>query len=285
MSRAFVAVVAVLAVTVPMRRAHACTALPGCGGTFAWPAGGTRLPANAPALAITTARIAGLEVGEVTLRPVGGDPIELVRDGDLLRPKTELPRGQALLRWEERCPSSEPMRKDSLFDVVAPAPLPTTLGTLSVTTSVGSVDVVTTDGSCTVAVEAAIADLVVTRSDAARVHGATLAIRTRVDGQLWADTRTPGDPRLGARSTDRIFAVCGERENDRGLRPGRHVVEIEGQVLGESPLPIVRTEVDLRCPRPIDAAGSGCAFGRERIGSAAALVALAAVLLGRRRRG
>jgi hypothetical protein len=94
----------------------------------------------------------------------------------------------------------------SEYTVTAAVPTPTTLGTLSATTSVGELEVFTTAGTCTEVLDAAYADLTVVLGAEAKPFADTLSYRVVVDGvaQAFPSRRVAERADL----TFRVFAIC-----------------------------------------------------------------------------
>lgn len=292
---------------VASRPSHACTA-PACNESWSAPEAGKSVPANAPAIVFHQGT-APISAGGTptfsapTLKTKDGTAVPFTIDGDLLKPTFPLPTGELVLGYDEGCVSPAPdggvTAKTLSFDVGPSAPLPTAMGTVTVTYARRTVQVVSYSGSCTGSLDAAVADLVVALDPKLVPFRSITRFVTTVDGKDWAktvfgrDTPTPSTPAYGmaagARRPDVVFAGCGsasdagpDTADDRGLSPGKHKVTIVAEIAGAPALPAVDVDIDLRCdatpsePKP-DARlppedggddGSGCAMGARPADSA-----------------
>jgi hypothetical protein len=261
--------------------ASACSSFT-CGKAYLVPEDGKSVPENIPGLfwrpALSQSEQHTDDSAKVTLTEVetGREILvsfESVLTDRILRVDDEYVAGNHYrLVDENTCTGEESAEPalDVVFQATPAAALPTTLGTLSVTTdSSQPVTVATSSGSCDVTAEAAIADIAVEPSSEAAAWMDALHFTVMVDGKAWGVTKdireaNPPGASWKGRGRTTLFAACDEESRDKigGLAPGAHTVKVVAELPG-SPVAIEteETEVLLGCEEE-QSLGCAAAGGR-----------------------
>jgi hypothetical protein len=286
------------------RPADACSRSSCFGGYFT-PASGSTVPANTPALfwrplhglttynptlvTLTTSSNISLAF---TLTLVG--PLGYVTQYDhVIVPEQPLVEGTTYTLTDSNVCSSDMIEGPSVtFQAGPAAPMPTELGTLSLTfAGIAPLVVTTSSGSCTAEVEAARTVVTLTLAADALPWRDALHFETLVDGRPWTElnllTTPPGSSSQG-RGRDLLFRIC--HTDDPGVVPGLdgnpHEVSMRATLPGSDvALTTPALSFQLECPaepdpvEPVTADG-GCS---TTTGTSPWLVLL--IGLGLRRRG
>lgn len=265
---------AALAFLAAAPRAEACSCAAQCCGLVWVTPQGDRVPANVPGLSwwpgpegplgCQAAEGSAEDVRLLHLTAGGEVPVDLALASDLsgflARPLEALAVGDryrfvggSLCAGTERFGSSS---RASTFEVTAPAPLPSSLGTIVAGAPRAGVLVVSTrSGSCATGVSAAAAEVTLRLAPAAQPWATLFLYETLVDGAPWAHQRslcgtTPHGASVYGRGRDVVYAVCASDDPhiDRVLSPGRHSVRFRATLPG-APAPVESEpfDVDLRC--------------------------------------
>lgn len=286
MSRSSWVVVAGLAGAVALVMPAQAVACVGLGCRDPWqvaPADGGAIPANAPALALTSTGApavpfradggSGADVGVSLLLPDGGAlALTVVPDDQtllLLRPATPLPEGQTLrLRFPALCGGADAGAApvEATLRTLPASPLPTSLGTL-VVVSQGSGSIPVSDGAtCSTTLTGAWAQLALQVPPEVEPWLPLMRWTLLVDGAAWA-TEPPGallrSGRLAAapqvpsqfrvsRRVLQVHGACasGEASLDRGVGLGSHAVTLQGAVLGSGVALAASATILLSCTGP-----------------------------------
>lgn len=253
------------------RSVEACT--PACPTWLVAPANGVSLPANAPAIAF---RFSGPE-STIQLQSGGAD-VPFTKSGDVLRLGAALSAGSTLV-LTTRVNSCGFMNEGAVttsIPIAPAAPQPTRLGSLTVD-SYRRADVAIPGGEqCFTYEPGAWARLRLSLDPSVGPYRSVMGITTYVDGKRWSSTWYGSDDAL------EIFASCGS--TPRGVTPGKHRVEIEGEIAGGAVLPRLPIDVDLECSDE----NSGCSLRPASTGGSfvglGLLIGLARIFGSRRNR-
>lgn len=277
------------AVLVAHERAEACSPPP-CWAGYVTPATGTTVPASIPALywqPMDDNQGGGNDIQKVTLQTVAQPPVDVPftamavsgSDAFLIVPAAPLAEGTTYTLGDANTCSSlpeYPAAPSSVFLVSASAPLPGTLGTVTVTDQeVAALTVPTSSGSCTSEVMADRAQLSLELSADAMPWRDALHVETLIDNQVW-DSRTLA------------YRVCSSDDPGAatGLAAGTHQLAMRATLPGTD-LVMTTPAVSFRleCPGEDDPQGGmGGANGGCSTTSGAAWLVLAALGFVRRRR-
>ena len=227
-------------VVTPMRT-KACgpmgTGTPSLGA----PASGTLVPANIPAIAVVA--------GTYSTQPCQVTWFELLDPSGATLPTTPSPGepgvhliGQALaqgqthlLRYEHLCwnPQAQPITFEQSFSVGAPAPLPTSTGTLTIAEQ-GAGPFAVSDGSCSWSGTSAWVRVQITPSCELEPFLPIVSFTTEVDGQPWATSRIGSTEWVSgtSRQMSLVYAACTAYPADNGTTTGSHVLSIRAHIVG-----------------------------------------------------
>lgn len=310
LNQVVVAVIALLSLYAPP--VEACVGL-GCMDPWtSLPRPGQAIPANVPALGLFSPGALDERVLDrlslVQFVRDGGQAIDFDLDAGtmlVLRPKAPLPAGETVvLRYPPLCfgfgADAGTERTEVPIVVTAAAPLPSTLGTLTIQKTGLEQIPVNASVTCGTNLRAAYTDLSFTPDPALvpflPVTGWTLTVdgtpwaveeigTVLADGTLLPVRQYPGQYHE-ARRILRVHAACGATGEgvDHGVSPGHFVARLEGTLLGTNTTLSAEQTIDLRCG-PFDQrpAGAGCACGSVEL-PGLTLLALAPLLPRRRRR-
>lgn len=232
--------------------------------------GKSGLPANAPGIVVHPGQWEQ-DAGATLLREDGGmvpvqssevpwttitSPIAI-----LLTPTTPLVVG-------ERYVASNNCGQRQLFEVSASRPLPTSLGTVSVTTGREVIEV--GGGSlCSISHDAAVARLTIVPSAELAPFSGVVGWTLEVDGRVWARERFggispagvletyPNFPQRPNRRVDLVYATCKPSgEAGGGAGRGAHTATLRAELAGGGSLPPVEVSFTLDC-----GVGGGCSCG------------------------
>lgn len=253
------AAAAVFSITSGSVRARACSP-PQCTPIHVAPEAGRTLPSNG---VVVVEPGSDVDLGRIwptlSLRRSDGTPIvatwtEVTTSSGPVRVYAVaggLPIGTNVASYDERCllGSVVPAEKREVaFSTTESRPLPSSLGSLTVETSLRTISV-GASGPCEIDTLAAIAQLTVTSSPELEPWLALVRRTTRVDGAAWATSPAGG---LGPASSfvraDRLYAACAPPAGAfAGLPTGAHVVTVQADVPGLFAVPPVAATIDLRC--------------------------------------
>jgi hypothetical protein len=204
--------------------------------------------------------------GGVVDVPYDAVPLELGRLK--LTPREAQPVG-ATLRLESvqasNCSVDAPLNEQ--YDIVAPSPRPSSLGTLRATVQRGMLPLGTkADRTCWEYVSATIASVHVELDPSAEPYARQLVYRVVVDGspfpvyeefmhaqaKPWYLKASAPDRKPGAQ----IYTTCGAQARGPSLSPGKHTVRMEAQ-LDELTLATEQIEIELLCPAAVPLGDAG----------------------------
>lgn len=182
------------------------------------------------------------------------------------------------------------------FQVGPPAPLPTVLGTLEITSdAIEMIDVATTSGSCSASILAHRVGITPALIFEATPWTDVFHFETYVDGALWQRTESLPTP-ISVRGTWQLYRTCESDDPlaSAGLAAGPHTVTVKATIPGTSV--VLSSEpltVALDCPGEApgdhggDNAGGGADGGCQAGGSSAPLWFVLGTLglVARQRRG
>jgi MYXO-CTERM domain-containing protein len=156
--------------------------------------------------------------------------------------------------------------------VTEPAPLPTELGTLEITTTFGPLQLWNSGGGCTASTHTHHADVSIALAAEALPFADVLRYRLLVDGMRftsdewlsdgWPVREIGGGP-LG-RGIERVYAVCDTSNPDaigEGVTPGQHMVQLEALLPDGSSIHSDEVAIDLSCLPCADASDGSCPSG------------------------
>lgn len=303
-----IAPVFALALAAAPRPADACSA-PQCWPGYFTPGDQATVPANLPAIYWRPIRVNAQgetpDVSRVQLTTVADPATPLAftataqPNGDyLIVPTAPLVAGTDYQIVDHSpCGETENAGPHAMFHAGPSAPLPATLGSLSIYEhGMDSFEVGTARGSCSSTVLADQARLELTASADAGPWRDALHFQTIVDDQVWSadtsinSTSPPGASWVG-RAQDRVYHVCSTDDDSigDGLATGSHHVTMTATLPGTTvSLTAAAVTLDLECAGTGSGSGSdivmpiedGCNAG----GAAGPLVLLALFGLARKRR-
>lgn len=258
-------------------RAHACRGPSVCVGSGVYPLGET-MPSSATALEwahpvhalpTTGVRLERVEAAAEAWVDVPVDVTSLAVDAVSIRPREGfLPDARYRLTTGGECPTSAADAPRE-FRTVGPAPLPTTLGTLTATEPARAnvQQAMPVGGSCANEASAMVSVVSVTLSPEAAPWASMLSYEVRVDGERFVGLVESGYPAIppplggthAGRGRARLVVICGPSTNPYrsrepvsprdGLAEGEHEVAFRARVVGTTS--VVETDpvrVTLRCP-------------------------------------
>ncbi len=207
----------------------------------------TAVPRDAPGIVLVPERGVGdvAATASVTVTADDGEVLAVrvetgARSSTQILFDTPLREGRTYqVAYGSQCRSTrgEPLTRS--FQAGPSAPLPTTLGTLAVTSAGMEMLEIGGGAGCFFTESVAHARVELTPSAEAEPWMNSFFFETRVDGQLWAPVRTIGfqdQATVGAswrgRGKDDVFAVCRSPSNVRGLSEGVHQVELRATIPG-----------------------------------------------------
>lgn len=238
------------------QNAQACEPYPCLPGALL-PAGGT-IPANVEALRWHVAGQIPTRKAKKMLRLTNGKtPVPFsveVEDPETFRVVLGQPLEEGAtytFTAKNACPQMGPAEHVSTFTVGPAAPMPDTLGSVTLLApGMGSLQIGTSGGSCSVEEEAVWADVRVKLSDEAKPWAEMIDYQARIDAKPWefSDTisRLPdrGSSLIG-RGKERVYARCAARSGAfEGAGEGTHTVAMQGTVYGQ-PAPLRAEPISL----------------------------------------
>ena len=256
------------------RVADACSQ-PACSAAAFVPAEGVKVPANAPGLFwfpltnrindvppdpkhVSLARAVDLHT------PITFSAVQMTdRRAFLLVPDAPLTVGETYIAADAETCDGVPVAT-TRFVVGPPAPLPTSLGTLtSSDQKIAPISVETRSGACTADVSAAQRVLSLDFDPTTATWGDLLEVSLDVDGRPWGDAKVvhstfTGNP-TGATAT--LYQVCASTDTGvsvgEGLQDGDHVVQMHATVMGtQTTVASTTVTVSVDCkqanPPPVD---------------------------------
>ena len=306
MAKAMIAVAWMAAVAALMWTpdADACSA-PACEpeGAYA-PSMGQQVPANVPALLVTGNFSNGAQDRPPKLMGPGQTLVAVQTtfesQGWVVRPDAPLTPGETYtLTHDGQCFGHPEGDYSSSFNASEEAPLPTTLGTLTVSQEGTSTISVPAGGSCVTDADGVYRLYEFTPDPSLAPWLPVVAWKLQVNGKPWAQTRhgTMGKEHLLQQDLLRVYALCDNASTltdaHRGLDEGTHTVELQGFLPGESaPFATLTDTVTLDCDAdPASGEGGGgdalpplgCAAVSTAVPAGLGLLALVRTLRSRRR--
>ena len=297
---------------IDAQTAEACSP-PSCWQGYFTPGEGATVPANLPAIVwrpVRNSTNAAPDAARVSLTTAAGVAVPLtgtvLASGDWVFTIDEplLEGTSYVLRDLNTC--VDQLGPTAAFRAVAPAPLPTALGSVAAQAhQLGQLEVGTRSGSCSVMVDADQVGVELALPAATVPWRDVLLYETLVDGRSWQPIRSlrqslPAGESWSGRGTDRVYATCGIPDGDgfTGVAEGTHEVTMQATLAGTSlVLSADPLAVELACTPPKEAcetpvaadgtcapATAGCSAGGAGT-SLGALGWLALVLVGRRGAG
>jgi hypothetical protein len=248
------------------RAAHACSP-PSCEPVVVAPADQSHVPANLPGFPVldeTSLRSdAGVTETAIELFGPDGKAIALERrptaGGGLFVPRAPLTPGQHELRFVQTCdltvgprPSPNVVRK---ITVTPEAPLPTTAGTATASTSlVADYAVPTGSGSCYDLRTVALATVKLTPSPELAPYLSLARFSVKFDGRTWGTSvwgggeRVPPNPYVTPKNRAlEIYTVCENGKRVAGQEEGEYKGELTVELPGVPALPPVPFSFRLDC--------------------------------------
>jgi hypothetical protein len=290
--------------------ARACSGF-ACGTPDVRPAGATTVPANIgglfigsrshysgdPAIDASVERLVGSVYTSIPTtvvpRPIEGQTRFAVRFGALT------PGDTITLSATQACETTDDdgsVSPTSLaqYTVGPEVPLPTTLGSLTVTVELDGVAPVASSGPCFEERPTSYASVALVASDDASPWIGAMVFETLVDGELYTPSTHAhssvvafGGSWMGV-AKDRVFAACGDLD---GVSEGTHEIKLRGILPNGTVLETSAVSATLACPGSSHATGLGnansggiaCSAGHAETMMPSALFGLGLLALVRRR--
>lgn len=234
------------------------------------PADGTSIPSNAPSLIFVRPydnAQGGASDGGFTLATAAGAEVAFTtttidQRALLVTPSALEADAGYVLSYTETCmnyDTSAPQQVDVAFSTTPPSPFPTSAGALHVSVARDpKLFVGTASGSCVSEVDASVATLAITPSEALRPFLPITRWGVEVDGVRWSASRWGGLTASGGlqglegasiQGANSVHGVCSSQDQyaHQGVSIGAHQVKVIAEIAGVGTLPALEADFTLDC--------------------------------------